>query len=486
MKRLIQFLLIIISSFLCAQTYSQEVIIDTEFGIEPIFSDKDVNGDVVISAMTVDTALFWSSLIIKVTPELDTTIRYIYDTLNDLFAPRILVTQNNNYILNILERLGGSGNTDHLVITVYDENLNQLSFNRYDMSPVNIGVNMNFIQNENGRIYGFGGRGDWDNYIVMEINEMGDTLKTHLIETTYGTTLYSGVMESHYDSIALHSFVMGFDNSSYWKIFTVDTAFNYSYSDIEFSDGYGAKIPMANWLNDSIYMGIGHVMESASSRDLMVYKANANQNHAIVGDYLWIHRQDTIDSPAMGSPSFVDSEYIYLGAWGETMPWSAYDGRYMVCIVDSDLNIKGMKSFGKEGFHYDLYTLQATDDLGCVLSGVVNDYQNSTPEDWDLFIRKIMPNDIVSVAEETASEDDSDYFIYPNPGTDLLHINTTRKGVQLQIMDMKGKILLHTKLENKFTNTVDVKDLSTGTYVVKFTDEKSYSESIQWIKIKNK
>ena len=484
MKRLIQFVLIIISSFFCVYAYSQEIIVDTEFGIEPNFSAIDLNGDVIITAMTVDTTLFWSSLIIKVTPELDTTIRYIYDTLNELFAPRILVTQDNNYILNILEDLeGGSSCMDQLVITVYDENLNQLSFNRYDMSPLYSGTNMNFIQNEGGKIYGFGVRGDYDNYMLIEINELGDTLSTHLFETPYGVTKYSGVMESHNDSIALHAFIMGFDNSSYWKIFTVDTAFNYSYKDIEFADGYGAKVPMANWLNDSIYMGVGHVMESASSRDLMVYKANANQDHAIVGDYLWVHRPDTIDSPAMGSPSFVDTEYIYLGAWGETIPGSANnDARYMVCMVDSDLNIKGMKSFGKEGFHYDLYTLQATDDLGCILSGVVNDYQNSAPEDWDLFIRKIMPNDIVSVAEKTASEDDSDYFIYPNPGSDILYINTIRKGVQLQIIDQNGKTLLHTKLENKFTNTIDVKGFSTGIYIVKFTDAESYSESIQWIK----
>ena len=463
---------------------------DTEFGIEPEFIEKDNNGDFIITALINDSTYFWQSMILKITPDLVITSKIIDDTLNELFSPRLLITQNNRYIVNAVERLEGGGNWfDRLTFIVFDEGLNILSFKRYNMEHIytaNSNVYMSFIQNENGRIFGFGIRGDNTDFFAMEITEMGDTLSTQRIHSGYASNgpLYSGVMESHSDSIACYAFIAGFDNQGAWKVLTMDTAFNYTYKDIVLEEPFVSYIQgvMANWLNDSIYMAAGFLPMVSGDKDIALYLANARQDHAVIDSTLWIHRQDTIDLPAQNIPTFVDPGYIYVGSWRGGNPGASYNGRYMVAIVDEGLNLIGMKSLGKDGFQYNMHCLQATDDLGCILTGTVHDNANAPSYDWDMFIRKIMPGDIVEVAEHTEDPYDSDYFLYPNPGSDMLHIITARKGVVLKMFDNVGRMVLQHQLSNGFDNTVNVQNLSPGPYILHFTDKDGYSESLTWIK----
>ncbi len=471
---------------------SQEIIVDTEFGIRPTFIEKDNNNDIIITAMTKDTANFWQTMILKVTADLDTTYRIIDDTLNELFAPRVLVTQNNRYIVNTVERLDGGGNWfDRLTFIVFDEGLNILSFKRYNMEHIYPAVNdvkMSFVQNEDGRIFGFGIRGDNTDFFAMEITEMGDTLRTQRIHSGFASNgpLYSDVMESHNDSIACYAFIAGFDNQGAWKVLTADTAFNYTYKNIELEEGFNdIQSVKANWLNDSIYMGVGFLgigKDKFIHEDLVLYKANANQGHEVIGPPLWISRPDTTDFTASNIPTFVDLSYIYVGSYRGSSPGASYNGRYMVAIVDEGLNLIGMKSLGKDGFQYEMHCLQATDDLGCIVTGTVHDNLNAPSYDWDMFIRKIMPGDIVEVAENTEDPYDSDYFLYPNPGSDMLNIKTARKDVVMKMFDNGGRIVLQHQLSNGFDNMINVQNLPPGTYILHFTDRDGYSESLSWIK----
>ena len=464
---------------------SQEIIVDTEFEINPHYLKKDNNGDIIVTAFTGDTNAFWQSMIIKITPDLDTTIKIIDDTLNRLFGPKLLITQNNRYIVNAVENLEGSGNwADRLTFTVFDEDLNILSFKRYNMEHLYPAVNdviMKFIQNTDGRIFGFGIRGDNNDFFAMEITEMGDTLRTKRIHSTYGTTLYSDVLESHSDSIAFYAFICGFNNQGLWKVLTVDTAFNFTHKDIVLEEG-DLQVIRAAWLNDSIYMGVGFLPYTSINQDLVLYKANAKQDHELIGSSLTLYRPDTVDTPAINIPTYVDLGYIYVGSYRGSSPGASYNGRYMVAVVDQDLNLKGMKSFGKDGYQYEMHCLQATDDLGCIATGTVNDYLNSASYDWDMFIRKIEPETIVKVAEKTEDPYDSDYFVYPNPGSNILHIATARKEVKLKILDINGKIILQKQLMNILDNTIDIQHLAAGKYILNFTDNEGYRESIKWIK----
>jgi hypothetical protein len=232
-------------------------------------------------------------------------------------------------------------------------------------------------------------------------------------------------------------------------------------------------------------MGTGFIPVTTVEKDLLVYKANANQNHEIVGTPLYISRPDTSDTPAVNTPTFVDLDHIYVGSWRGSSPGASYNGRYMVCMIDENLNLLGMKSLGKDGYQYDMVAMQATDDLGCLLTGTVHDNANAGEHDWDIFIRKIMPDEIVEVAEHTEDPYDSDYFVYPNPGKNKLNINTARKGVRLSITDINGKEVSVTGLAGTFLNTLDVSTLPSGTYILRFIDTEGFRETIKWIKSNN-
>jgi hypothetical protein len=483
--RIIKIIFILILYGVSLLGISQEIIYDTEFRTSPKDIKKDKNGDFIISGYeNIDNSdYFWRSFLIKLTPDFDTTVLIIDDTLNQLFSPRILITQNNRYIVNFVENLEGTGGIcNQLSFMVFDEDFNILSFKRYDMGSVYAAVYMNFIQNDDGRIYGFGHKDDL--LYVMEINEMADTLRTMLIDPVLGYPSGSDVLESHNDTVAIHAIVSTFDSSTgTYKFVTIDTGFNnYTYYPIILNDN---KIPYsisANWINDSIYIGVGFIPEVGNVKNLAIYRANVNNGGIPEGDYLYIIRPDTQDMPARNIPTFVDLNHIYIGSYRGSDPGASYNGRFMVCIIDENLNLLGMKSLGKDGYQYEMHAMQATDDLGCIVIGTRHDNANAPPTDWDIFIRKIMPDEIVEVAEHTEDPYDSDYFIYPNPGSDELNINTARKEVELRIVDIAGKEVIRRKLNDTFLNTLNVTQLPSGNYLLQFKDKEGYQESLKWIK----
>ena len=281
--------------------------------------------------------------------------------------------------------------------------------------------------------------------------------------------------------MALIAFGQGFDSQDNYVTISIDTNLNYTYKEISFEQGYYFQDMRANWLNDSIYMGVGFIPFGAYVKDLLVYKANAYQDHEVVGEPLWIARPDTQDIAALNIPTFVDLNRIYVGSIRGSSPGASYTGRYMVCVIDEDLNLIGMKSLGKEGYQYDMISMQATDDLGCIVAGTVH-FPDSASTDWDMFVRKLTPEDIVGVAEQTADVEDSDYFVYPNPGGDILTVATARPEVNLQVFDVNGRLLLQERLEKKLNNEVNMQSLPSGSYLLKFKDGEGFYETLKWIK----
>ena len=461
---------------------SQELVINNDYYLMSGDIEIDANSNLIIYAAANDSAYFWRPMIIKVAPDFSYTSYIVDDTLNSLSTSQLLVTQSNKYLLTANEMPEGSYDFERLVIMSFDENLNMLFFKRYDLEPQYDGeATIHLIQNDDGRIFGFGSR-TGDVFVALELNENGDTLKTKIIEPQYGTEINSWVINSNNPSTAFYSFVDGFEYSTgLWKVMTVDTSFNYSWEFIE-PGGESPQYVVANWLNDSIYMGIGFKVQPGADEDLLIYKANANQNHSVVGSPLVIVRPEDSDILVGNTPTFFNKDFIYAGSNSPSWPDIPYESGYMVCLIDEDLNLIGMKSFLKEGYQYDLNQMYATDDLGCFLVGHIHNLATDSIYDIDLFIRKIMPGEIVEVAEHTEDPYDSDYFIYPNPGSDELNINTARKEVELRIVDIAGKEVIRRKLNDTFLNTLNVTQLPSGNYLLQFKDKEGYQESLKWIK----
>ncbi len=468
---------------------SQEIIIDTDRGILTRNIKKDLNGDVIIAVNFIEEEFFLKGGLIKVTEDLDTTIKIIDDTLNKASIYNLLITQNNRYIVSAAERIVGDtcyGVFNRYSFFVYDENFNLLSFRRY-MSPVNcVECPMVLSQRDDGRIFGMSLTPDF--LFFVEINEQVDTLRTYFNDEDSVRGSRTHLLKANKDGVAFYTFLDKFyENPDKWTVVTVDTSFNFTFTPVFYSDSICKKprTIRARWLNDSIYVigcDVGVSGDKFYKGDIFVFEANANQNHQDLGTFVHFYRPDTTDQIACNGPTYTNKDNIYVGSWRASNPGASYNGRYMVGMVDDNMNMKGMKSLGKDGYQYDMEVMQATDDGGCIVSGTVHDNANAPEYDFDLFIRKLMPDDLVNVAENTSDPYDSDYEISPNPGTNELNINTARKGVEIRIVNMAGKEVMRKKLGDTFLNTIDVSKLHSGNYILQFQDKEGYEESIKWIK----
>ena len=486
-KHIYLFLLLLL--IIINRLYSQELIIDTDRGIQPRETGRDMNGDVIITAELIEEGYFLKGAIIKVTEDLDTTMKVIDDTLHKVGIFDLLITQNNRYIVSAIERIVGDtcyGEFTRYSFFIFDEDLNLISFRRY-MSPVPCTRSPIVLsQRDDGRIFGM--RLTSSFLFLLEINEQGDTLQTFFSDADSIKGKRLKLLKSNKEGVAFYGFLNRFyENSDKWTVLTVDTSLNFTFTPVIYSNSVN-KVPRAmrfKWLNDSIYVitsDIGFSNDKYYKGDIFVFKANANQNHQDLEPYVHFYRPDTTDQISFNGPTFTNKDFIYVGSWRASNPGASFNGRYMVGVVDENMNMKAMKSLGKDGYQYDMVAMQATDDLGCIVIGTRHDNANAPPTDWDIFIRKIMPDEIVEVAEHTEDPYDSDYFIYPNPGSDELNINTARKEVELRIVDIAGKEVMRRKLNDTFLNTLNVTQLPSGNYLLQFKDREGYQESLKWIK----
>ena len=73
--------------------------------------------------------------------------------------------------------------------------------------------------------------------------------------------------------------------------------------------------------------------------------------------------------------------------------------------------------------------------------------------------------------------DETDFHIYPNPTTDVLHIDCNQKPEQITVYDMAGKLLIQ---ETKSANKLDIGKLTAGIYFVQITiEQKTIIKKIQ-------
>ncbi|MCK9271774.1 MAG: T9SS type A sorting domain-containing protein [Bacteroidales bacterium] len=132
---------------------------------------------------------------------------------------------------------------------------------------------------------------------------------------------------------------------------------------------------------------------------------------------------------------------------------------FYVHILDAELNVKGTKICGGDS-HYMLYSLLATSDAGCILTGIVPDHESSHLTDG--YVVKLMPEDILTGIAEPNTLKAISVRVSPNPFRNELVVDVP-DDFSLIIYNQLGRPAL-TQILEKGMQRINTSSLKKGIY----------------------
>jgi hypothetical protein len=102
---------------------------------------------------------------------------------------------------------------------------------------------------------------------------------------------------------------------------------------------------------------------------------------------------------------------------------------------------------------------------------------SSTLSTHDILINKYNASFLTNIAQLNAANDFS-ILTYPNPTSAMLHVKTTLELESYQIVNVLGQ----TVKADKFTNTIDTKELATGVYFLNLSANNGTLKTIKFVK----
>ena len=150
----------------------------------------------------------------------------------------------------------------------------------------------------------------------------------------------------------------------------------------------------------------------------------------------------------------------------------------VISKFDKDLKLIWRRYYDSPGQSYDIQSIKATEDGGCIIVGV-----NASIETWDapnIYILKVDENGYDAVGENAESVA-KPYFCYPNPAKDNIYIEFSPdvNSQSVEIYTLDGR-LVETFPETSQQTTINVENLNAGVYILKLrmADGKEFAERI--------
>jgi hypothetical protein len=141
---------------------------------------------------------------------------------------------------------------------------------------------------------------------------------------------------------------------------------------------------------------------------------------------------------------------------------------YEILLLDSELNITHSKIYPGSSdyrFHY----LLATNDGGCLIVGGIRQELGTHIE--DIFIQKIMPEDIITGTSEIVLPGSECVQVYPNPFKEILFTKTEMKGLLFNLYNLQGELLLRSSIPVQQHGNINTSDILPGVYIYSISDE---------------
>ena len=130
--------------------------------------------------------------------------------------------------------------------------------------------------------------------------------------------------------------------------------------------------------------------------------------------------------------------------------------------------------------YYMVWSILATTDGGCIIGASTNDY-TIQGEQRDIYILKVDSNGIITGINSDPPSKKQGTRIYPNPGTELINIETTLNSSIVYFYDLTGREICAQSLVSG-NNPVNVQKLKSGLYIYKILQNSEVRECGKWIK----
>lgn len=183
--------------------------------------------------------------------------------------------------------------------------------------------------------------------------------------------------------------------------------------------------------------------------------------------------------PIYSGLDFIDENNIWVVTHSQDGK-STDDWEYgRIYIFDANLNVKAAKYFGGTMDKY-LYSIKALEDGGCIITGITPDPEKKGNK--DIYIKKVMLNDILTHAEETPDINDQDVLLYPVPFNSEIQIETYRKGLSISLYSIGGYCILDKEKLKVPHTTIQTPGLAKGVYSYSIFDDGKIIQSGKIIK----
>ena len=373
--------------------------------------------------------------------------------------------------------------TSNLWITSFDFDLNKTIDIKY---PIDGNIAINYIHaiiNNNGNIIlaaVYEGQGPFESEIFfLEITEDGTIIKEVFLETS-NTNLKLIFDLIQLNPLAYRIVKAGVFQKSTITYIDLDTNFNIlSENQLPYNLEQISYTTIKKTSSSLFYSGIKTV-SGKGDHDLGLIKTD--YSNALI-DSAHFGRVDTIEYPGIyDNLDFISENSIYFGGTSNLNEGTLFPSMpswFMLNKLDTNLNLYWQKYYGGD-VYYELWSVLATQDGGCVMAGTRYDYQTQN-EERDVYILKVNEDGLITWAHNVP-EVTRQVLIYPNPGSDVINIKTIENGITFELYDERGNKPIKKVLADGNT-IVNTGFLSPGIYVYRVLDVKGkVVETGKWIK----
>lgn len=190
-----------------------------------------------------------------------------------------------------------------------------------------------------------------------------------------------------------------------------------------------------------------------------------------------VYLDKTIRIPERRGMGFIDENNIWVATFEDIPPGFSGMEDIRFFVFDNEVNLKGSMVYEGDT-RYWLFDLLATSDTGCLVSGIVAEYEGTNLT--DNYIKKVRLQDVLTGIYEQERKTGRTVEIWPVPAREILHVKSSQDS-ELLIFSTAGDQILEHNIKEGY-NIITLRALPPGMYLIAIRQNGIIIESHKIIK----